>query len=60
MALEERDFFNDKNETRSDRLTCTRCKRANDYQMRWSSGLAERTPPGADIPSQHSLVFLQT
>ena len=35
MALDERDFFNNRNETRTDKLTCPRCKRVNDYQMRW-------------------------
>jgi hypothetical protein len=49
MALEERDFFNVKNETRSDRLTCTRCKRANEYQMRWVVRTRkDRIPAGAD------------
>src|SRR5262249_23449908 len=91
MALDERDFFNNRNEVRNDRLTCPRCKRANDYQMRWVVRTRkDRIPPGADerdralfaklrdymirvddavtcktcgkkfdIPSQHSLVFLQ-
>jgi len=27
MALDERDFFNSKNETRTDKLNCPRCKR---------------------------------
>jgi|SRR5581483_1921899 len=91
MALDERDFFTDRRETRTDRLTCPRCRRANDYQMRWVVRTKkDRLPPGADardralfaklrdymiriddvvtckscgrqfdIPSQHSLVFLQ-
>lgn len=91
VALDERDFFNNRNETRTDRLTCPRCKRASDYQMRWVVRTRkDRIPPGADerdralfaklrnymirvddsvtcktcgkrfdIPSQHSLVFLQ-
>ena len=90
--VDERDFFNsDKNETRTDKLTCPRCKRENDYQMRWVVRTKkDRLPPGADerdkalyaklrdymirvddavtcktcgkkfdIPSQHSMVFLQ-
>jgi len=49
VALDERDFFNNKNETRTDRLTCPRCKRTNDYQMRWVIRTRkERIPPGAD------------
>src|SRR6185436_14486753 len=91
MALDERDFFNNKNETRNDKLTCPRCKRVNEYQMRWVVRTRkDRIPPGADerdralfaklrdymirvddsvtckscgkkfdIPSQHSMVFLQ-
>jgi hypothetical protein len=90
MSLDERDFFNNKNETRLDKLTCPRCKRVNEYQMRWVVRTRkDRVPPGADerdralfaklkdymirvddsvtcktcgkrfdIPSQHSLVFL--
>jgi hypothetical protein len=49
MALDERDFFNSRNETRTDKLTCPRCKRANDYQMRWVIRTRkDRIPPGAD------------
>ena len=49
MALDERDFFNNKNETRTDKLTCPRCKRENDYQMRWVIRTRkDRLPPGAD------------
>src|SRR3982751_6005972 len=91
MALDERDFFSNKNETRTDKLTCPRCKRVNDYQMQWVVRTRkDRIPPGADerdralfaklrdymirvddsvtcktcgkrfdIPSQHSMVFLQ-
>jgi len=91
MALDERDFFNNRNETRTDKLSCPRCKRTNDYQMRWVVRTRkDRLPPGADardralfeklrdymiriddsvtcktcgkkfdIPSQHSMVFLE-
>ena len=91
MALDERDFFNSRNETRTDKLACPRCKRVNDYQMRWVVRMRkDRIPPGADardralyaklrdymirvddsltcktcgkkfdIPSQHSMVFLE-
>jgi uncharacterized protein YbaR (Trm112 family) len=91
MSLDERDFFNSKNETRNDTLTCPRCKRQNPYQMQWVvRKKKDRLPPGADerdralyaklrdymiriddnvvcktcrtkfdIPSQHSMVFLQ-
>jgi hypothetical protein len=49
MALDERDFFNSRNETRTDKLMCPRCKRVNDYQMRWVVRTRkDRIPPGAD------------
>ena len=49
MALDERDFFNNRSETRNDTLTCPRCRRANDYQMRWVVRTRkDRVPPGAD------------
>ena len=91
MSLDERDFFNNRNETRTDTLACPRCRRQNEYQMRWVIRTKkDRLPPGADerdralfaklrdymiriddsvvcktcrtkfdIPSQHSMVFLQ-
>jgi hypothetical protein len=91
MALDERDFFNNRNEMRTDTLTCPKCRRAGEYQMRWVVRTKkDRLPPGADerdralygklrdymirvddtvqcktcgrrfdIPSQHSMVFLQ-
>jgi DNA-directed RNA polymerase subunit RPC12/RpoP len=49
MALDERDFFTNRNETRNDKLTCLRCKRENEYQMRWVVRTKkDRLPPGAD------------
>jgi hypothetical protein len=49
MALDERDFFNSRNETRTDKLSCPRCKRVNEYQMRWVVRTRkDRIPNGAD------------
>ena len=49
MALDERDFFDSKNETRTDKLMCPRCKRVNEYQMRWVVRTRkDRLPSGAD------------
>ena len=49
MALDERDFFNNRNETRTDKLVCPRCKRSNEYQMRWVIRTRkDRIPQGAD------------
>jgi hypothetical protein len=90
--MDERDFFNSRNETRNDKLSCPRCKRVNEYQMRWvvtnpgrtafrparMPAIARCTPICAttlirvddsvtcktcgkkfDIPSQHSMVFIE-
>jgi hypothetical protein len=47
--VDERDFFNNRNETRTDKLSCPRCKRVNEYQMRWVVRTKkDRIPPGAD------------
>ncbi|MCC7034175.1 MAG: hypothetical protein IT179_15240 [Acidobacteria bacterium] len=35
MALDERAFFTEKPEQRPGRFTCPRCRRTNDYQVRW-------------------------
>lgn len=49
MSLDERAFFSDKNETRPARYTCTRCHRANEYNVRWVRRVKkDRLPPGAD------------
>jgi hypothetical protein len=49
VALDERSFFSDKNETRSENLTCTKCRRANQYSVRWVRRTKkDRLPPGAD------------
>ena len=49
MALDERSFFSDKNETRPARFTCTRCHRASEYNVRWVRRVKkDRLPPGAD------------
>ena len=49
MALDERDFFDNRNESRTDQLSCPRCKRVNDYQMLWVVRTRkDRLPAGAD------------
>jgi hypothetical protein len=49
VALDERAFFSDRPETRSSRLTCNRCRRTNDYNIRWVRRVKkDRLPPGAD------------
>jgi len=49
MALDERAFFNERPEQRNGRYTCPRCKRTNDYQMRWVRRTKkDRVPGNAD------------
>ena len=49
MALDERALFTEKPETRPSRLTCPKCRRANEYSIRWSRRTKkDRLPPGAD------------
>jgi len=48
MALDERAFFNEKPETRTGRFTCSKCRRANDYSIRWVRRTKkDRLPPNA-------------
>lgn len=49
MALDERAFFNERPEQRNGRYTCPRCKRINDYQLRWVRRTKkDRVPGNAD------------
>lgn len=49
MALDERAFFTDKPETRQARYQCPRCKRTNEYAVRWvRRSKKDRLPPNAD------------
>jgi DNA-directed RNA polymerase subunit RPC12/RpoP len=49
MALDERAFFTDKPETRPASYACPRCRRTNQYSVRWiRRSKKDRLPPGAD------------
>ena len=49
MALDERAFFSDRPETRPTKVTCNRCRRTNDYSVRWVRRVKkDRLPQGAD------------
>jgi hypothetical protein len=49
MALDERAFFNDRPETRPGRYQCPRCRRTNEYSIRWvRRSKKDRLAPGAD------------
>jgi transcription elongation factor Elf1 len=48
MALDERAFFTERPENRPGRYQCPRCKRANDYSIRWvRRSKKDRPPAGA-------------
>ena len=49
MALDERSLFTDRPETRPGRYPCPKCKRTNEYSIRWvRRSKKDRLPPGAD------------
>jgi hypothetical protein len=49
MAMDERAFFTEKPETRPGRFQCPRCKRENEYPIRWVRRTRRDRPPnGAD------------
>jgi transcription elongation factor Elf1 len=49
MAMDERAFFTEKPETRPGRFQCPRCKRPNEYPIRWVRRTKRDRPPnGAD------------
>src|SRR5687767_4631376 len=49
MSLDERSFFNEKPESRPARYACPRCRRTNEYSVRWMRRKKkDRLPPGAD------------
>ena len=49
MALDERAFFNEKPESRSGKFQCPKCRRTNEYSVRWvRRSKKDRPPAGAD------------
>ena len=49
MALDERDLFTERSETRSERHQCPKCRRTGEYSVRWMRrSKKERLPGGAD------------
>src|SRR6187549_2047056 len=49
MALDERALFNQKTETRPAKYQCPKCKRTNEYAVRWARhSKKDRLPPGAN------------
>ena len=49
MRLDERAFFTDRPENRPGRYTCPKCRRTNDYSIRWVRRVKkDRLPAGGD------------
>jgi hypothetical protein len=47
--MDERQFFTERPETRPARLQCPRCRRTNEYAVRWMRRTRKaQVPPGAD------------
>ncbi len=46
MAMDERSLFTVKPETRTGRYQCPRCKRTNEYSVRWMRHSKKDRPPG--------------
>lgn len=45
MALDERAFFTEKPETRQGRYPCPKCRRTNEYNIRWVRRAKKDRPP---------------
>ncbi|MFN2446910.1 MAG: hypothetical protein ABR606_15170 [Vicinamibacterales bacterium] len=49
MPLDERAFFSERPETRPAKFACPRCRRTNEYTVRWTRrSKKDRLPGGAD------------
>ena len=46
MSLDERAFFDERPESRQARHQCPRCKRTNEYAVRWVRRTKKARPPG--------------
>src|SRR6266704_3505714 len=49
VTMDERDFYTERPESKAVEHTCPRCKRSNQYQVRWTRRTKkDRLPPRAD------------
>ena len=57
MSLDERAFFSERPETRQGKYTCPKCRRTNDYPIRWVRRTKKDRPPsGADENDRATIV----
>ena len=59
MAIDERALFTTKPETRTGRYQCPRCKRTNEYSIRWMRHSKKNLPPGADASDRAKFAKLR-
>jgi hypothetical protein len=60
MALDEKDLFTDKPENRVGKYQCPRCKRTNDYSIRWvRRSKRAQLPHGADAADRAKFAKLR-
>jgi DNA-directed RNA polymerase subunit RPC12/RpoP len=60
MALDEKDLFTDKPENRTGKYQCPRCKRTNDYSIRWMRrSKRAQLPPNADASDRAKFAKLR-
>jgi hypothetical protein len=52
--MQERDFFNEKNETLAEKLVCPSCRQQADYQVRWVRRTRKPSPPRGGGPDDHA------
>jgi transcription elongation factor Elf1 len=60
MAMDERNIFTTKPETRSGRFQCPKCRRTNDYNIRWMRhSKKHQLPGGADAADRAKFAKLR-
>jgi uncharacterized protein YbaR (Trm112 family) len=52
--MQERDFFNEKNETRAETLVCPTCRQQAEYQVRWLRRTRKPSLPRHAGPDDHA------
>lgn len=61
MALDERDFFDERQDRKIARLNCPHCHQANDYELDWTVRTKKRQiPRGADERDRARFAKLQS
>jgi hypothetical protein len=53
--VDERQFFTEKPEQRAARFQCPRCRRTNDYTIRWIRRTKKAHPPGGADPRARTI-----